>query len=153
MRLRKKVMFVSRDTYEAAGELLQVYLCRWEIELLHRVLKSGCKVEEIRQRFDFRLEPVIVLYLLVAWRLLYLMRLGRACPDLPCDLVFEESEWRPVLAVLKGKAALAHKPTLGEMVHMVGELGGHVRRKNDPQPGMKPPNGRCANPVPRHANP
>ena len=26
---------------------------------------------------------------------------------------------------------------LGEMVLMIGELGGHVRRKNDPYPGMK----------------
>lgn len=125
------------DTFEQAGEMLEVYLCRWEIELLHRVVKSGCKVEQIQLRFDFRIEPAIVLYLLVAWRLLYVMRLGRACPELPCDLVFEESEWKPVVVVLKGRAALAHKPTLGEMVHMVGELGGYVRRKNDPQPGMK----------------
>lgn len=124
-------------TYEQAVEWLEVYLCRWEIELLHRVLKSGCKVEEIQQRFDFRIEPVVVLYLIVAWRLLYLMRLGRACPDLPCDLVFEESEWKAVVVVLKGRPALAQKPTLGEMVHMVAELGGYVRRKNDPQPGMK----------------
>ena len=39
--------------------------------------------------------------------------------------------------MLKGRAALAQKPTLGEMVLMIGELGGHVRRKNDPYPGMK----------------
>ena len=50
------------DSFEQAGKLLEVYLCRWEIELLHRVLKSGCKVEQIQQRFDFRIEPVIVLY-------------------------------------------------------------------------------------------
>ena len=104
---------------------------------MHRVVKSGCRVEQIQQRFDFRIKPVIVLYLIVAWRLLYVMRLGRACPDLPCDLVFDANEWQPVVVVLKGRAALAHKPTLGEMVLMVGELGGHVRRKNDPQPGMQ----------------
>ncbi len=125
------------DTFEQAGKLLEVYLCRWEIELLHRILKSGCKVEQIQLRFDFRIEPAIVLYLIIAWRLLYLMRLGRACPEVPCDVVFEESEWKPVVVMLKGRAALAHKPTLGEMVLMIGELGGFVRRKNDPYPGMK----------------
>ena len=71
--------------FEQAAEMLELYLCRWEIELLHRVVKSGCKVEQIQQRFDFRIKPVIVLYLIVAWRLLYVMRLGRACPDLPGD--------------------------------------------------------------------
>lgn len=123
--------------FEAAAEMLELYLCRWEIELLHRVLKSGCKVEAVQHRFDFRIEPVIVLYLIVAWRLLYVMRLGRECPELPCDLVFDENEWKPVVVVLKGRAALEHKPTLGELMHMIGELGGHVPRKNDPQPGMK----------------
>lgn len=124
-------------SFAQAAQMLELYLCRWEIELLHRVLKSGCNVEEIQQRFDFRIEPVIVLYLIVAWRLLYVMRLGRECPELPCDVVFDQSEWKSVVVVLKGREALAHKPTLGEMVLMVGELGGHLRRKNDPQPGMK----------------
>ncbi|MDO8541347.1 MAG: IS4 family transposase [Opitutaceae bacterium] len=128
---------LSVSSFEQAGALLELYLCRWEIELLHRVVKSGCRVEQIQQRFDFRIRPVIVLYLVVAWRLLYVMRLGRACPDLPCELVFDESEWKPVVVVLRGRAALAHQPTLGEMVGMVGELGGFVPRKNDPQPGMK----------------
>ena len=79
---------LALSAFEQAGELLELYLCRWEIELFHRILKSGCKVEEIQLRFDFRLEPAIVLYLIVAWRLLYLMRLGRACPEVPCDVVF-----------------------------------------------------------------
>ena len=122
---------------EQAGAVLKLYLGRWEIELLHRVVKSGCRVEAIQQRFDFRIKPVIGLYLLVAWRRLYVMRMGRACPELPCDLVFAESEWQPVVVVLRGRAALAHKPTLGAMVGMVGELGGFVPRKNDAQPGMK----------------
>jgi hypothetical protein len=125
------------DTFEQAAEMLEVYLCRWEIELLHRILKSGCKVEQIQLRFDFRIERAILLYLIVAWRLLYLMRLGRACPEVPCDVVFEESEWKSVVVMVKGRAALAQKPTLGEMVLMIGELGGFVRRKNDPHPGMQ----------------
>ena len=124
-------------SFEQAGAVLELYLARWEIELLHRVVKSGCRVEQVQQRFDFRIKPAIVLYLIVAWRLLFVMRMGRACPELPCDLVFDESEWKPVVVVLRGRAALAHKPTLGEMVGMVGELGGFVPRKNDASPGMK----------------
>jgi hypothetical protein len=128
---------LTTESFKEAAERLDLYLCRWEIELFHKMLKSGCAVEEAQQRIDFRLEPAIVLYALVAWRLLYVMRLGRTCPELPCDVVFEESEWKSVVVVLKGRAALAHKPTVGEMVLMIGELGGFVRRKNDPHPGMK----------------
>ncbi len=124
-------------SFEPACEMLELYLCRWEIELFHRVLKSGCRLEEIQQRHDFSLKPAIVLYMIIAWRLLYVMRLGRACPELPCDRVFDESEWKSVVVALKGRAALQHKPSVGEMVRMIAQLGGHLGRKNDSPPGMK----------------
>lgn len=124
-------------TFAQACELLQLYLCRWEIELFHKVLKSGCRLEEMQQRHDFSLKPAIVLYMIIAWRLLYVMRLGRECPELPGDPVFDESEWQSVVVVLKGRAALQHKPTVGEMVRMIAQLGGYLGRKNDPPPGMK----------------
>lgn len=125
------------DSFEQACEMLELYLCRWEIELFHRVLKSGCHLEQIQQRHDFSLKPAIVLYMIIAWRLLYVMHLGRECPALPCDLVFDESEWKSVVVALKGRAALQHKPSVGEMVRMIAQLGGYLGRKNDPPPGMK----------------
>lgn len=75
--------------------------------------------------------------MLVAWRLLHVMRLGRECPELPCDLVFDQSEWQSVVVVLKGRAALASKPSVGEMIRLIAQLGGYLGRKNDPPPGMK----------------
>ena len=125
------------ETFAQAAEVLELYLCRWEIELFHKVLKSGCRLEEMQQRYDFTLLPAIVLSMIVAWRLLYVMRLGRACPELPCDLVFDECEWKSVVVVLKGRAALQSKPSVGEMVLMIAELGGYLGRKSDPPPGMK----------------
>jgi hypothetical protein len=124
-------------TFAQATDVLELYLCRWEIELFHKVLKSGCRLEEMQQRFDFTLLPAIVLAMLVAWRLLHVMRLGRACPALPCDLVFDDSEWQSVVVVLKGRAALQTKPSVGEMVALIAQLGGYLGRKNDPPPGMK----------------
>lgn len=125
------------DSFEQASAVLRLYLCRWEIELFHRILKSGCHLEQIQQRHDFSLKLAILLYMIIAWRLLYVMRLGRTCPELPCDLVFDESEWKSVVVALKGRAALQHKPSVGEMVRMIAQLGGHLGRKNDSPPGMK----------------
>jgi hypothetical protein len=125
------------DGFAQACELLELYLCRWEIELFHKVLKSGFRLEELQQRFDFTLLPAIVLTMIVAWRLLHVMRLGRECPELPCDVVFDQSEWQSVVVALKGRAALQHKPSVGEMVLMIAKLGGYLGRKNDPPPGMK----------------
>ena len=77
------------SNFKQACELIDLYLCRWEIEVFHRVLKTGCRVEEL-QVHNPRLKLAILLYMIVAWRVLYVMHLGRQCPDLPCSVVFED---------------------------------------------------------------
>ena len=122
--------------FEAAQEVISLYLARWDIEVFHRVLKTGCRVEKLQLTDANRIKPAIVLYMIVAWRIAYVMKLGRVCPHLPCDVVFEEAEWRAVYHVVKRKPAV-EKPTLSEMVKMVGSLGGHLGRKGDGAPGAQ----------------
>jgi hypothetical protein len=125
------------ETLAQAKAVLERYLCRWEIELFHKVLKSGCKLEALQQRYDFSLKPTIIVCMIIAWRILYATRLGRVCPELPCEVMFDRSEWEPVVVVLKGRAALKSPPTLGEMIILIAKLGGYLGRKNDPPPGSK----------------
>jgi len=40
-------------------------------------------------------------YMVIAWRINRLMRLGRTLPDLPADLVFEPDEWRAAFILNK----------------------------------------------------
>jgi hypothetical protein len=122
--------------FETAQEILELYLARWEIEVFHRVLKTGCRVERIQLKAADRIKPAIALYMIVAWRVVYVMKLGRECPDLPCDVIFEEAEWRAVYHVVKRRKAV-DKPTLGEMVKLVGSLGGYLGRKADGHPGAQ----------------
>ena len=75
-------------SFEQAIEKIQWYLCHWQIEIYFRILKGGCKIEKLQLEHIDRLRPAIALYMIVAWRVLYLTMLGRECPDLPCDLVF-----------------------------------------------------------------
>ena len=125
------------QTLAQATAVLKRYLCRWEIELFHKVLKSGCNLEELQQRYDFSLKPTIIICMIIAWRILYATRLGRICPELPCEVMFDRGEWEPVVVVLKGRAALKSPPTLGEMILLIAKLGGYLGRKNDPPPGSK----------------
>jgi len=122
--------------FEAAQEVVSLYLARWDIEVFHRVLKTGCRVEKLQLTEADRIKPAIVLYMIVAWRIAYVMKLGRVCPHLPCDVVFEEAEWRAVYHVVKRRPAV-EKPTLGEMIDMIGSLGGHLGRKGDGAPGAQ----------------
>lgn len=142
------------DSFEDATKILKLYLARWEIEVFHRVLKTGCKVEEIQLKDDAAILNCVVLYMIVAWRILYLTWLGRDCPELPCSVFFEEAEWKSALAVsqhtrpkkkkepdsekqVSGEPEPEEEPTLGEMLKIVAGLGGHLGRKNDGPPGAQ----------------
>jgi len=75
--------------------------------------------------------------MIIAWRILYLTKLGRECPDLPCSAVFSEEEWQTVFIMVKKAKPPSKPPTLNLMVRMVASLGGYMNRNTDPEPGPK----------------
>jgi len=94
-------------------------------------------VEKLQRETAKRLQVAIALKLIIAWRVQYVMKLGRTSPDLPCTGAFEEAEWKG-LWVIRHRTAPPPRPSaLGEMVGWVAEFGGYLARKNDPPPGPK----------------
>lgn len=120
-----------------AAAVVQYYCCRWQIEVYFRVLKSGCQLEASQLETRGAFEAYLALCLIVAWRVLYLLMLGRECPELPCDSVLGTAEWQAVYAVVSRQAPPAQPPSLGEMVRMIASLGGYLGRKGDGPPGPK----------------
>jgi len=116
---------------------IQWYLCRWQIEVFFKILKSGCKVEKLQLEKQDRLEPALSFYMIIAWRVLYLTMLGRTCPDIPCDVVFETQEWQAVYIVSHRQPPPEIPPSLNEMIRMVATFGGFLNRKADGEPGVQ----------------
>jgi len=125
------------ETAEQAIEKLQWYLCRWQIEIYFKILKSGCRIEELQLEKLERLEPALAFYMIIAWRVLFLTMLGRDCPEMPCDVVFAEPEWQAVYIVTKREPPPEKPPSLDQMVRMVAGLGGFLNRKSDGFPGVQ----------------
>lgn len=123
------------DDEEQVRQVIQYYCTRWMIEVLFRVLKSGCRVEERRFETLDRLLPCLAVYLIVAWRTLYVCRLGRSCPDVDCEVVFEPAEWKSVWKVVRRTDPPPLPPPLQEIVRLVAQLGGYVNRKRAAPPG------------------
>jgi hypothetical protein len=118
------------ETFDQACTVTRYYTCRWEIEVFFRVLKSGCTVQELQLETVERFENCLTLYLIVAWRVLFAMRLGRDCPEMPCETVFAPEEWRSVYHISNDKPATT-MPSLGEILTMIAGLGGYLNRKHD----------------------
>ncbi len=122
------------DTPEQVRTVVEYYCVRWTIEILFRTLKSGCRVEERRFEHVDRLLPCLAMYLIVAWRTMFVCRMGREFPDADCETLFEPSEWKAVWVAVHGKNPPKKNPRLSDMVHLIAGLGGYVERRNN-EPG------------------
>ena len=124
------------ETLEQAQTIIGWYRARWEIEIYFRVLKSGCKVEELRLESDERIEKAFAIYMIIAWRLHRITMLAREKPEIPCNEVFADKEWR-LIYLLQMKKKAKRVPTIKEMVRLVAMRGGFLGRKGDGEPGAE----------------
>ena len=118
-----------------AKRLLQCYALRWRIEDYFRILKSGCKVEELQHHSAERLERAIAIKMVVGWRIQLMVRLGREVPELPAEVLFSDIELR-VLTTFARSRRLAPPEHLGKAVQLLARLGGWLGRTRDP-PGAQ----------------
>ena len=126
------------ESFEQAIEKLMWYARRWGIEVLHRTLKSGCRIEQRQLRDADRIEACLAIDLVVAWRIYYLTQLGRDVPQVPCTIYFEEAEWKALMAfTTKNPIPPAQPPTLRDAIRRVAGLGGFLGRKADGEPGTQ----------------
>jgi hypothetical protein len=86
---------------EDAVECLRWYCLRWRIEDWHRVLKSGCRIEDIAHKTAERLRRAIAINLVIAWRIMLMTLLGRQTPELPAEVLFSDVELRTLRAYAK----------------------------------------------------
>ncbi len=127
----------TAETLEAVVELIDGYRRRWLVEIFFRILKSGCRVEALQLGTLERLERALVIYLIIAWRILHLVTWGRDCPNLPCDVVFDPEEWQAAWIVAHRCPPPETPPPLGQMVRLIAGFGGFLGRKHDGHPGPK----------------
>jgi hypothetical protein len=122
-------------SFEQATERLRWYTLRWGIEVFHRILKSGCRIEDRQLRTARELANCLAIDMVVAWRVFWLTKQGRETPDVPCDVFLEENEWKALYMVVHEEPPPEKPPSLRDAVRMIAKLGGFLGRKCDREPG------------------
>ncbi len=123
---------------EHALQITLWYTYRWLVERFHFVLKSGCKLEDRQLRQAVRLERLLAVFSLVAWRLLWLTYQARLMPDVPCTIALQSVEWQALFAFMHRSQVLpSSPPSLHQAVRWIAQLGGFLARKGDGDPGVK----------------
>ena len=83
-----------------------------------------------------KIELALAVYMVVAWRLAHLVRMGRIHPELSACELFSEEEWKGAYILAK-KNPPSTPPSLREMIRQIAMLGGFLGRKGDGEPGVK----------------
>jgi hypothetical protein len=126
------------ETAEQARQITTWYSLRWLSERLHYVLKSGCRLEASQLSQAVRLERLLAVYTLVAWRILWLTYQARITPDAPCTLALQPAEWQALyLFTQKPRRLPKQPPSLHPAIRWIAQLGGFLGRKGDGEPGVK----------------
>jgi len=123
---------------EDALLVVDYYRQRWKIERFHFILKSGCRIEELQQHSVDRVEIMVLLYSLISVHIMMLTYLSRLYPDLSCELLFSESEWKTLYRAAKRSAVSPEVPySMADAIGYVAALGGFVGAPSDGPPGLK----------------
>jgi hypothetical protein len=64
-----------------AIEKLEWHAMRWKIETFHKILKSGCKVEESRLRTAECLVNLVAVLCVLSWRVFWIIMINRTARE------------------------------------------------------------------------
>lgn len=128
---------VPISSFDDAVERIQWYCQRWQIEILHKILKSGCRIEQAQLASDTRLIPLIALFSIIAWRLFWCTFLARTDPDAPASTILAKHELDALyIFIHKQPMPNSLAPSVRQSLRWIAQLGGFLARKNDGEPGV-----------------
>lgn len=119
-----------------AIEKLNWYAMRWKIETFHKILKSGCKAEEVKLRTAERLVNLIAILCLLSWRVFWMTMLTRALPKAAPEMALTATEIYLLDQLVSDTSqAKSAGNTVSVYLIKLARLGGYLARAKDPPPG------------------
>lgn len=126
---------VPTNSLPEAQKRIQWYKQRWQIETLHRILKSGCKVERARLEKNHRRIPYLTISSIIAWKLLLLTYFNRISPEAPASTLLSQAECEVLYSVTHNSPLKKHQFNAKKATTWIAQLGGYMARRSDPTPG------------------
>jgi len=127
---------IKCSSFDEILEKVRWYQLRWTIEELHKVVKSGCGVEEMRLEDKNRLMKYLLLLFVVGMRILWMSKLAKQSEEIACTEAFSEEEWKTLyIRRYKKRPANNFLPTVKEVVRWLAILGGFYEYNKKREPG------------------
>jgi hypothetical protein len=119
------------NTVEDLIKLIEWYKTRWQIEIFHKTLKSGCNIEESRLSNLDRLAPYLLMKSIAAVRVMSLTYSARQTPEAPASDFFSADEWQVLKVALYKKGELGRRRArIKDVAQKIAIRGGYLPGKN-----------------------
>jgi hypothetical protein len=128
------VTSVTVNTVEDAWQRIMWYKWRWLIEDFHKVLKTGCLLEDRCLQTVEAFCNLLGILTPTAMRLLWLRQTAQMAPDTPATEVISKDVIQVVLSLDKRPNATL---TASDLWRTIARFGGYLDRKSDPPPGWQ----------------
>jgi hypothetical protein len=129
---------VGVTRFEDAQQRVCWYARRWGIEVYHRTLKSGCRIQDRHLDPAAGLKACVGIDMVVAWRVFHLTMLSREMPSASCTDFFTQDEAEALYCYTYKTLVLpAQLPDLKQATGMLATMGGYLGRKCDGLPGTQ----------------
>jgi len=123
----------SVGNLDQALTVIEQYRLRWRIEDWHKTLKTGCKIEERQLQTWDRMDVLLGVYSVIAWKVLELRDLAREGSTADPAVLLSDAE----RAVLEAKFPELRGESAKTYAICVAKLGGYLDRNADPPPGWQ----------------
>ena len=128
---------VPTSSLKEAKERIKWYSLRWNIELFHKIMKSGFSMEKAQLRSGEKLKKYIALKSILAWRIFWMTRYFNENREESCEKVLTKHEWKVLYKKFqKGRKIPLKPPDIKTVFFWIGKLGGFIGRKSDGNPGI-----------------
>jgi hypothetical protein len=122
-------------TPDEAIEKLRWYALRWKIEVFHKILKSGCRVEASGLRTAERLVRLIAVCCILSWRVFWMTMSNRIQPQAAPTIALTQLELDLLDGLFPESGKAKAGQALGAYLVRLARMGGYLARSGDPVPG------------------
>lgn len=133
----KLITTIPVNSKKNALTVIQYYKFRWLVEEFHYILKSGCRIEELQLKAKERILNMLMVYNLVACKILNLTYAARINSKEQATNHFSKTECEVLYNYYKLKPPQNKPLSILKAVILVAKLGGFMARKSDGFPGAK----------------
>ena len=107
------------------------YRARWRVEEFYKALKTGCALEKRQLETYESLLRALALLTPIAWHLLAIRTLARDAGRQPATDLIDEVQIE-LLRVLAPHSKINRRPTTGDVMRAIADIGGHIRQNGEP---------------------